>query len=134
VADEAELKLTFRLVPADDQSANPVVLDDIVRLIRQATATAPKDVPHVAELADGFRAPDDNHPTVRGLETRIKHRIEQASAASQTNVEKRAQTATQRDASQKLAEESLIAAQKVVAAVQAALVQRVAVRVPETEG
>ena len=130
MADEAELKLRFRLVPADDQPADPVVLDDIVRLIRQAVATAPNDVPHVSEPANGFRPPDVHHPTARGLEAKIKHRIEQASAASQADVEKRDQIAAEPDGAQRLAEQSLATAQKVVAAVQAAFIQRVAVRVP----
>ena len=135
MADDAKLKLTFRLVPADDRLADPVVLDDIVRLIRQAAATAPKDTPKVTEPADGFRAPaDDEGRDLRGLESRIENRVQQASAASQAAVEKRAQTATQPDGQQQLAEESLLAAQQVVAAIQGARFRAVAVHVPETEG
>jgi hypothetical protein len=135
VADDAKLKLTFRLVPADDRPADPVVLDDIVRLIRQAAATAPKDVPKVTEPADGFRAPaDDEGRDVRGLESRIENRVQQASAASQGLVERRALTASQLDGQQMLAEQSLEAAERVIAAVQGALFRAVAVRVAATDG
>lgn len=132
MADDAKLKLTFRLVPADGRPADPVVLDDIVRLIRQAVATAPKEAPTVAAPADGFREPTpDEAQTLRSLEAKIENRIQQASAASQKAVEQRAETALQPDGPEKLAAESLVAAQRVVSAVQRAILQRVAVTAPE---
>jgi len=131
VADDAELKIDFRLVPADGRPADPVVLDDIVRLILQAQATLPREAPSVAEPADGFRSPIDDDPVVRGLERKIKDRIEQDRAASQAAVETRAQTARLPEAAEKLAEESLRAAQRVLSAVQSAMLRRVAVRVPD---
>lgn len=132
MADDAKLKLTFRLVSADGRPADPVVLDDIVRLIRQAVATAPKDAPTVAAPTHGFREPpnEDDARTLRGLEAKIENRIQEASAASQKAVELRAGTAVQPDGPQKLAAESLAAAQRVVSAVQRAILQRVAVTAP----
>lgn len=131
--DDARLKLTFRLVPADGRPADPAVLDDIVRLIRQAVATAPKDAPRVAEPAEGFREPiGDETRDLRGLEARIETRIQQASAASQAAVEKRAELARQPDSREKLADEARVAAERVVAAVQRAVLQRVNVSSPET--
>ena len=131
MADAAKLKLTFRLVPADGQPADPVVLDDIVRLIRQAAATAPKDAARVTEPADGFDEPSDNDKrALQVLQSKIETRIDQSSAASQAAVAKRVQTASQPDGHQALADEALAAAEQVVAAAQRAIFQRVAVHVP----
>jgi len=134
VADDARLKLTFRLVPADDRPADPAVLDDIVRLIRQAFATVPKDAPAVAVPVGGFHEPTDDQErrAVRGLESRIENRIQEASAASQAAVEKRAETAARPDGRQQLADDALAAAERVVAVVQSALLRRVALRAPES--
>jgi hypothetical protein len=135
VDDGAQLKLSFRLVPADDRPADSVVLSDIVRLIQQAIATAPKDVPTVSVPDDGFREPGpDNGRSALSLKPRIESRIQQASAASQQIVEKRAQTLSQADGEQRLAEQSVAAAERVVSAVQGAIIRAVAVRVPAHEG
>ena len=128
MSDEAQIQLTLRLTPADDKPADPFVFDDIVRLIRQAIATAPKQVPTVMAPSEGFRKPtgeDEQH--IRGLETRIEHRIEQASAASQAAVEKRLEVGNDPD-------QSLEAAQQVVSAVQRALLRSVVLRLPENPG
>lgn len=133
--DDASLKLDLRLVPADDRPADPAVLDDIVRLIRQAVATTPRDAPAVGEPVGGFREPTaEETRNLRGLESKIKHRVEQASRESQAAAEKRAETAAQPDAGQKLAEESLRAAERLVAAVRRAILRGVAVRVPDDPG
>jgi hypothetical protein len=134
VEDDAKLRLDLRLVPADDRPADPVVLDDIVRLIRQAVVTAPEEAPKVTEPAEGFRQPSaDENRDLRSLESRIKNRIEQASAESQAVIEKRAETAKQPDGEPRLKDEALRAAEQVVSAVQRAILRGVAVRVPETE-
>jgi len=133
VADDAELKLTFRLVPTDDQPADPAVLDDIIRLLRQAHATLPPDAPRVTRPADGFVAPDESHPGARALESKIKHRVEQDSAASQSLVDQRARIAQQPDGNRRLADEALAAAQRVVAAAQAAMFRGTIARLPDVD-
>lgn len=126
----AELQLDLRLVPAD-APPNPQVLDDIVRLIQQAIATLPKDAPQlVVERPLDSPAAAERTET-NAAEAKIKHRIEQASRESQALVEKRAETAALPDGEQKLAEESLKAAQNVVSAIQRAILRGVAVSVPE---
>jgi hypothetical protein len=131
--DSALLKLTCRLVPADEQPADPVVFDDIVRLIGQAIATAAKDWPRVSEPAAGFQEPrDDEKRELRSLESKIESRIQESSAASQATIEKRAQTASQPNGPQLLMDQSLDAAQQLVAAVQRAILRNVAVRVVES--
>jgi hypothetical protein len=130
VDDSAILKLTCRLVPADDRPADPVVFDDIVRLINQAIATAAKDWPRVSEPAAGFQEPrDDEKRGLRSFESKIESRIQESSAASQAAIEKRAQTAIRSDGPRVLADESLETARQVVAAVQRAILRRVVVRV-----
>jgi hypothetical protein len=129
VDSDAKLKLSLRLAPADDRPADPVVIDDIIRLIKQAVATVPKDSPAVTAPADGFHPPTGEE--LRELDTKTQHRIEQASAASRAAVEQRAETAAQPDGDQKLAAEALAAAERVVSAVQRAVLRNVAVRVPD---
>jgi hypothetical protein len=134
VADDARLKLTFRLVPADDRPADPAVLDDIVRLVRQAVATVPKDAPSVTVPSAGFHEPtDEEKREILGLESRIENRIQEASAASQAAVVKRAETAARPDGRQQLADDARAAAERVVAVVQSALLRRVALRVREQD-
>lgn len=126
MSDEAQIQLTLRLTPADDKPADPLVFDDIVRLIRQAIATAPKQVPTVMAPSGGFRKPrGEGEQRSRGLETRIKHRIEQASAASEAAVEKRLEVGDEPN-------QSLEAAQQLISAVQRALLQSVVLRLPES--
>jgi hypothetical protein len=129
VPEDAKQKLDIRLVPAEGEP-DAVLLDDLVRLIKQGIVTAPKDVPQVSAAGE-FVAPTDN--SQNALETRIKHRIEQASNASEADVAKRAEVAKQPDGEQKLAEESLVAAQNVVAAVQRAIIRGIAVNVPDAK-
>ena len=132
MADHAELKLTLRLVPADDRPANPIVLDDIVRLIRQALVTAPKDSPQIIEPAEGFREPNgDENRTITSLVSKIESRIQQSSAASQAAVERRARTANEPDGQEKLRAETLDSAARVVSAVLGAILKRVRVSVPD---
>jgi hypothetical protein len=125
--EDAKQKLDIRLVPAEGEP-DAALLDDLVRLIKQGVVTAPKDVPQVS-TAGKFVAPADKSQIA--LETRIKHRIEQASQTSEADVKKRAEIAAQPDGEQKLAEQSLAAAQNVVAAVQRAIIRGVALHVPE---
>lgn len=128
MSDEAQIQLTLRLTPADDKPADPFVFDDIVRLIRQAVATAPKQVPIVTIPSEGFRKPDGaDEQRIRSFETRIEHRIEQASAASQAAVEKRLEVGNDPD-------QSLEAAQQLISAVQRALLQSVVLRLPDNSG
>jgi len=133
--DDALLKLTCCLVPADGPPGDPVVFDDIVQLINQATATAANDWPRVAEPAAGFQEScDEEKRGLRSLESKIESRIQESSAAGQAAIEKRALTAIQPDGPRVLADESLEAARQVVAAVQRAILRRVAVRVVESRG
>ena len=127
--EDARLKLDVRLVPAEGKP-DPALLDDLVRLIWQGTVTAPPQTPRVS-TADEFHTPPDNSRVA--LETKIKHRIAQASVESQAAVAKRAETAKQPDGKQKLADESLAAAQNVVAAVQRAIIRGIAVRVSDSD-
>lgn len=94
-------------------------------------ATVPTAAPRVADAA-GWRAPDPAEAAdVRGLETRVKHRIEQASAASQADADQRAAVAAQPESAAKLADDARAAAEQVVAAVQRAALRGLAVRVPD---
>ena len=133
MADQAELRLSLRLVPVNG-FPNAVVFDDIVRLIRQGVATAPSEARRVEGGA--FRTPVESEHREQGLhnlESQVKHRIEQASANSESAVEQRKQLAQQPDGQQKLAEQSLLAAEQLVAAVQRAMLRGIAVRVPDDE-
>ena len=126
MSDEAQIQLTLRFMPVDDKPADPLVFDDIVRLIRQAVLTAPKQVPTVKAPSEGFHKPrGEDEQRIRGLETRIKHRIEQATAASQAAVEKRLEVGDEPN-------QSLEAAQQLISAVQRALLQSVVLRLPES--
>ena len=129
MADDPDRRLDYRLVPADGP-ADSQVLDDLIRLVRQGIATAPKDAPKVGDGA-GFRPPEaDERRDLGGVEAKIKHRIEQANWDSQTAVEQRAELVAQPDADEKLASEARRAAELVVAAVQRALLRGVRVEVP----
>ncbi|HEY1190668.1 MAG TPA: hypothetical protein VGE74_23755 [Gemmata sp.] len=127
MAEDAKQKLELRLVPAEG-APDPVLFDDLVKLIRQGIATAPKQAPQVS-TSGAFVSPPDN--SQNALETQIKHRIEQASNASLADIAKRAEVAKQPDGDARLADEALAAAQEVVAAVQRMLLRGIAVRVPE---
>lgn len=127
--EDAKLKLDVRLVPVEGEP-DPALLDDLVRLIKQGIVTAPHQAPRASTNGE-FHVPPDNSQI--SLETRIKHRIAQASVESQAEVAKRAEIAKQPDGEQKLADESLAAAQNVVAAVQRAIIRGIAIRVPDSE-
>lgn len=129
MAEEAKQKLDLRLVPAEGES-DAALLDDLVRLIKQGSATAPKQAPQVGTAGE-FAAPPDN--SQNALETRIKHRVEQASNASEADVAKRAEVAQRPDGEQKIAEEALAAAQNVVAAVQRAVLRGIAINAPDAK-
>lgn len=127
--EDAKLKLDVRLVPTEGEP-DSALLDDLVRLIKQGIVTVPLQAPQVGTAGE-FHTPSDNSQIA--LETRIKHRIAQASVESQADVAKRAETAKQPDGEQKIADEALAAAQNVVAAVQRAIIRGIAVRVPDSE-
>ncbi|QJW94290.1 hypothetical protein [Frigoriglobus tundricola] len=127
MSEDAKQKLDLRLVPAEGEP-DIALLDDLVRLIKQGVVTAPKQAPQVNTTGEFAAAPDHSQ---NALETRIKHRIEQASNASEADVAKRAEIAKQPDGDARLAEEALAAAQNVVAAVQRAILRGIAVRVPD---
>src|SRR5207248_2375582 len=76
MTNDTDRKLELRLVPAESP-ANPQMLDDLIRLVRQGLATAPKDVPQVGD-GPGFRPPtEEERKATADLGGRIKHRIEQ---------------------------------------------------------
>jgi hypothetical protein len=129
VPEDAKQKLDIRLVPAEGEP-DAALLDDLVRLIKQGVFTAPKQAPQVS-TAGAFVAPADNSQSA--LENKITSRIDQASRTSEADVAKRAEIAKQPDGEQKLAEESLAAAQNVVAAVQRAIIRGIAVNVPDAK-
>lgn len=133
MAKPATMKLEFRLAPSSGEP-NTEVLDDLVKLVRQAVATAPPDSPQL-ETEGEFRPPEgEAEKSLRGLESRIKHRIEQAAGASQKLMGQRETKSSQLDGVEKLATEATRAAEAVVAAVQRARLRGVIVSVPSAEG
>jgi len=133
MAEPATMKLEFRLAPSSGEP-NSEVLDDLVKLVRQAVATAPPDSSRIE--ADGeFHPPEgEGERSLRGLESRIKHRIEQATGASQKLIEQRETLTHQPDGAAILAAEATRAAEAVVAAVQRARIRGMAVTTPSVEG
>lgn len=125
--EDAKQRLDIRLVPAEG-APNAALFDDLARLIKQGVLTAPKQAPQVSTAGE-FTAPLDN--SQNALEAKIKNRIAQASAASMADVAKRAETAKLSDGEAQIVEETLAAAQGVVAAVQRAILRGITVRVPE---
>jgi hypothetical protein len=129
---DPDRRLELRLVSAE-RPADPQVLDDLIRLIRQGLATAPRQVPQVSD-GTWFRRPtEEERKDLVEHESRIKHRIEQEPDSHDT-LAKRSELTAQPDHEQKLAEETRRAAEYVVAAVQRALNRGVAVRIPESSG
>ncbi|MFO0848525.1 MAG: hypothetical protein U0871_08215 [Gemmataceae bacterium] len=129
MADNPDRKLTFNLVPASSV-ADPQVLDDLIRLVRQGLALPVTGTPAVATDTP-FRSPDQSEArSLSEVEARVKHRIEQASRDSQADVDQRAELAKQPDASDKLAEESRRAAELVVSAVQRLMLHGIRPAVP----
>ncbi len=133
MAEPATLKLEFRLAPSSGEP-NSEVLDDLVKLVRQAVATAPPDSSRIE--ADGeFRpAEGEEERSLRGLESRIKHRIEQGAGASQKLIEQHESLTHQPDGAATLTAEATRAAEAVVAAVQRARIRGVIVTVPSANG
>jgi hypothetical protein len=127
--EDVKQKLDIRLVPAEGEP-DATLLDDLVQLIKQGIVTAPEQAPQVNTTGEFVVPPDHSQ---NALESKIKHRIEQASEASKVDVAKRAEIAKQPDGEQKLAEEALAAAQNVVAAVQRAIIRGIAIQVPEAK-
>src|SRR5436305_1318722 len=69
MADDPRLKLDLRLGPADGPP-DPALLDDLIRLIKQGVASAPKGAPGIADAA-GYRKPDEdeqNRPLPRSAD------------------------------------------------------------------
>ncbi|MCE9567597.1 MAG: hypothetical protein K8U57_36820 [Planctomycetes bacterium] len=130
MTEDAKLKLNLRLVPADGTPADPTLLDDLIRLIRQGVVTSPPAVTQ-ANTGGQFRKPPVDDNSQNDLEAKVRHDIEQASEASQVAVQKRAETAKQPDGEAKLAAEALEAAREVVAAVQRAIIRGVTVSMPD---
>ena len=117
MVEPATMKLEFRLTPSAGEP-NSEVLDDLVKLVRQAVATAPPDMTEIKAEGE-FRPPEgEEEKSLRGLESWIKHRIEQAAGASQKLIEQRETISSQPDGMEKLAAEATRAAETVVAAVQ----------------
>jgi hypothetical protein len=129
MAEDAKLKLEVRLAPAEGEP-DAALFDDLVRLIRQGAATVSPQAPPVSAAGE-FVAPQDKSQAE--LEAKVCNRIEQASAASRADVEKRAAVAQQPDGEAKLAEQAVEAAANVVAAVHRLLHHGVAVRVPDSQ-
>lgn len=128
MANDTAVALALQLVPVEGEP-DPQLLDDLIRLVKQAIVTFPQRVaspPAVRPATDEERLP------LIGLESKIKHHIEQASAASRTLVEQRAALAQLPDAEAKLAKESRMKAQQVIAAVQRAMMKGIVVKIPDS--
>lgn len=126
--DDSDIKLTLQLTPAEGEP-DPQLLDDLIRLVKQAILTSPQQIPSGGD----FESPSEsNGKPLLGLESKIKHHIEQASAASRTLVEQRVALAQQPDADAKLAEDSRQKAQQVISAVQRAMMRGINVTIPDS--
>ena len=132
MAELASLKLELRLVPVSGEP-DAALLDDLIRLVKQANATPPVE-PTVSPPGEFHRPTDDERKTLTGLESKIKHRIEQSSAESRQQVEQRAALVQQPDGEQMAREAALLAAQQVVSAVHRAVLRGVVVNTPSTPG
>lgn len=129
MAELASLKLRFRLTPSEGEP-DAALLDDLIRLVKQAVATPPTAV--IESVSGDFHPPtDDVRKALAGLDSQIKHRIEQASAESRQLVEQRAALVQQPDGEQKARDGALAAAQQVVSAVHRAMLRGVIVSTPE---
>lgn len=126
----ASLKLQFRLTPAEGEP-DSALLDDLIRIVKQAVVTAPSGTPEVPTGGE-FRIPSEEEAkSLRGLESKIESRIQVASAESRRQVEQRAELVQQPDGDQKARDATLTAAQQVVSAVHRAMLRGVIVSVPE---
>lgn len=129
MAELASLKLSLRLTPAEGEP-DAALLDDLIRLVKQAVATPP--VPVTDPPAGEVHPPTgEAQKALASLESKIKHRIEQASAESRRQVEQRAALVQQPDGEQKARDMALAAAQQVVSAVHRAMLRGVIVSTPE---
>jgi hypothetical protein len=129
MAELASQKLQMRLTPAEGEP-DAALLDDVIRLVKQAVATPPATV-SAAATGEFYPPTDEERKSLTGLESKIKHRIEQASAESRALVTQRAELLQQPDGEQKAREAALIAAQQVVSAVHRAMLRGVVVNTPE---
>ncbi|QEL13726.1 hypothetical protein [Limnoglobus roseus] len=127
MSNDDALGLTLQLVPSEGEP-DAQLLNDLIRLVKQAIVTFPHSMPSVPAMRP---ADDAERQPLLGLESKIKHHVEQASAASRTLVEQRAVAAQQPDADAELAEESRKKAQQVVAAVQRAIMRGILVKIPD---
>jgi hypothetical protein len=127
MTENAKLKLELRLVPTEGE-ANAALFDDMIRLIKQGIVTAPEGVPQMNTSGE-FHPSTDN--SQEKLATKIRHRIDQATESSRAAVEKRKEVAVQPDGEEKLAAESLEAAEGLISAVQRAIIRGVAVQVAD---
>lgn len=122
-------KLTMRLVPSEgDPDAQ--VFDDLIRLVRQAVVTAPPQVGVPTATGEFRKAEHSEQSAVVEFDSKVKHRIEQASAASRPLVEARADKVAHPESESQLAEEALEAASSVITAVQRAMIRGLRVSVP----
>lgn len=129
MAEPATMKLEFRLAPSSGEP-NAEVLDDLVKLVRQAVATAPPDSPEIRVDAEFRPAEGEERNLVR-----IIGQIDLAAAAvSPKLIDQREATSSQPNGAEKLATEATRAAEAVVAAVQRARLRGVIVTVPSAEG
>lgn len=128
MAELACLKLLFRLTPSEGEP-DAALLDDLIRLVKQAVATPP--TADIVPVSSDFHPPtDDERKALAGLDSQIKHRIEQASADSRSLVEQRSALLHQPDGEQQSREAALLAAQQVVSAVHRAMLRGVIVNTP----
>jgi hypothetical protein len=122
-----QLKLALRLAPSQGEPDHQL-LDDLIRLVKQAVVTSPKQLSAEGEF---HRPNDEEKKTVLSSETKIKHNIEQASADSRPLVEQRALLTQQPDAAEKLSEESLAKSQKVISAIHTAMLRGINISIPD---
>lgn len=130
MAELANLKLQLRLTPVEGEP-DAALLDDLIRLVKQAVATPPAPVTETP-AGEFHPANDEEQKALAGLESKIKHRIEQASAESRQQVEQRAELVQQPDGEQKARDAALVAAQQVVSAVHRAMLRGVIVTTPDS--
>jgi len=126
----AAQKFEIRLAPKEGEP-DALVFDDIIRLIQQAVVTASPQIKVPSIRGEFVRSSEENQPSVRQLDSSIKHRIEQASADSRKLVEAREEIAQQPNSEPQLAQESLDAAANLIAAVQRAMIRGLRISIPE---
>lgn len=123
----ASQKFEIRLAPKEGEP-DALVFDDVILLIQQAVVTASPQV-EVPTVYGEFVKPDATE-LIALLDSKIKHRIEQASTESRKLAEARAAKSSQPDSESQLAQESLDAASNVISAVQRAMIRGIHVSIP----